>query len=67
MNPVIEEYVDLDNILMDSEVVKLIPEEICLSNCIIAFKREESIICVAAGISIDSNTVSEIKSYNTIT
>lgn len=46
---------------MDPEVVKLIPEEICINNCIIPFKREGSKICVAAGKNVDSTTLNEVK------
>lgn len=61
MNPALMDKVDLGNMSLDSEVVKLIPEEICTRNCIIPFKKEDNKICVAAAESVDSTTVNEIK------
>jgi type IV pilus assembly protein PilB len=61
MNSAFKEKIDLDSMPLALEVVRLIPEEICISNCIIPFKKEGGKICVATGSEIDSITVTEIK------
>ncbi len=40
--------IDLDSILIDRDVVCMIPEHICLGNCLIAFGLEDGAIHIAS-------------------
>lgn len=41
------EFINLEDRIIDISVIKLIPEEIATSNCIIAFKEYDDYLCVA--------------------
>jgi len=57
----VQEKIDLDNVVIDLEAQGLIPEEICIRNCIIPFKAEGSKLYLAVSENIDSSIINEIK------
>lgn len=53
--------VDLEDLIIDTSVVKNIAEEIAVTNCIIAFKEYDNKLCVAISKSLDLATEEELK------
>ncbi|MGE5627469.1 MAG: GspE/PulE family protein [Solirubrobacterales bacterium] len=53
--------IELDSSIIDIEAVNLLPEELCLKNCIMPFKTEGSRILIAATEKPNQNILDEIK------
>jgi type IV pilus assembly protein PilB len=53
--------IDLDSILIDRDAVNMIPEDMCLGNCMIAFGKDENKIHVASKNALDSNLTDQIR------
>ncbi|MFC0904181.1 GspE/PulE family protein [Clostridium sp. MT-14] len=53
--------VNIDEILLEPDIVKRIPEEIARDNCVIALKRADEQIIIAADKTPDINLVEELK------
>lgn len=53
--------IDLEDLIIDTSVVKNIAEEIAVANCIIAFKEYDNKLCVAINRSLDLATEEELK------
>ena len=53
--------IDLDSILLDRDAVNMIPEDMCLGNCMIAFGKDENKIHIASKRDLDSNLIDQIR------
>jgi len=53
--------IDLDSILIDRDAVNMIPEDICLGNCMIAFGKDENKIHIVSKNVLDSNLTDQIR------
>ena len=53
--------IDLDSILIDRDAVSMIPEDLCLGNCMIAFGKDENQIHVASKNPLDSSLTNQIR------
>lgn len=53
--------IELDSSIIDIEAVNLLPEELCLKNCIMPFKTDGSKILIAATEKPNQNILNEIK------
>lgn len=53
--------IDLEELLIDTSVVKNIAEDIAIANCIIAFKEYDNNLCVAISESLDLSIEEELK------
>jgi type IV pilus assembly protein PilB len=53
--------IDLDSILIDRDAVSMIPEDMCLGNCMIAFGMDERKIHVASKSELDAELSGQIR------
>jgi len=61
MNLEVLQEIDLDSFEIDKEIVKAIPEETAIKNCIIAFKKTGKKLSIATSEVMSTETLSQVK------
>lgn len=53
--------IDLDSILIDRDAVSMIPEDMCLGNCMIAFGKDDEKLHIASKSDLDADLAGQIR------